>query len=98
MKTAVHSNSVISYHDLNLSKRQEEVRKTFEVLGEATDRQVAKYLGYDINRITGRITELRTRGVVIECADIIGEFGKRVRVCRLRRFDEELFQDNNYDT
>ena len=92
MKTAVHHNSIQSYHGLDLTKRQQEVVKALLVLGEATDQMIADYLNYGINRVTGRITELRNKGVVVESKNIDGEYGKKVRVCRLAEYKEGLFE------
>ena len=83
-KTNVHPNSVDSYHELDLTAKQLQVIDVLIALGSATDKQIADYLGYTVNRITGRITELRNKGVVVECDTIIGEFGKLVRVSKLR--------------
>lgn len=90
MKT-VHENSITSYHGLDLSRRQGEVVRALRVLGKATDQQIADFLDYTVNRVTGRITELRDKGAVIEDHSIIGQFGKPVRVCRLKEYKETLF-------
>ena len=91
MKTAVHQNSIESYHGLDLTKRQSEVVKALLVLEQATDQQIADYLNYTVNRVTGRITELRDKGVIVEDHNIVGEFGKKVRVNRLKEYGETLF-------
>lgn len=91
MKTAVHHNSIEAYHGINLTERQKEVVRAFKSLGSATDRQIAEYLRMDINRICGRICELKEIDVVMEIGNIIGEFGKRVRLCRLKEKQEWLF-------
>ena len=42
-----------------LNKRQEQVLQALKELGNAaTNRQLAKHLGWEVNRITGRINEL----------------------------------------
>ena len=38
-------------------------------LGSGTNRMIAKKLGWDINRVTGRINELRNKGLVIYSGD-----------------------------
>jgi len=83
MKSKVHDNSIEAYHGLKLSKRQAEVVKALQLLGQATDQRIADYLGYTVNRVTGRVTELRDKGVVVEDHSIRGEFGQPNRVCRL---------------
>jgi DNA-binding MarR family transcriptional regulator len=92
MKT-VHPNSILSYRGLNLTQRQHEVITALQLMGEATDVQIADCIGYTVNRVTGRLTELIDKGIVIEDHYVIGEFGKRVRVCRLKNFSENLFQE-----
>ena len=87
----IHANSTHSYHTLKLTQRQKEVINALDVLGQATDTQIADYLGYTVNRVTGRITELRDSGVIVECDTVRGEFGKPVRVCRVKNTKENLF-------
>ena len=42
-----------------LNKRQQQVLQALKELGNsATNRQLAKHLGWEVNRITGRINEL----------------------------------------
>ena len=88
----MHTNSLNAYHNLNLTKRQQEVYTAYATLGEATDQQVADYLGYAINRITGRVRELACKGVVIECDTVMGDMGKLVRVCRIKDIQTTLFE------
>lgn len=66
----VNEKSIASYHQLledgTISKRQSEVLRVLkEELGQATNRMIAKHLDWDINRVTGRISELREKGLVI---------------------------------
>jgi predicted ArsR family transcriptional regulator len=91
MKTAVHENSIIAYDSLPITKRQQEVIDAFKSLGMATDNQIANHLKYTVNRVTGRITELRNRGIIIEASTIKSEFGKPNRVCQLKE-KEMLFK------
>ncbi len=91
MKTKVHKNSIDSYHGLDVSEKQGEVIKALMDLGEATDFAIACHLNYTTNRVTGRISELKEKGIVVECGSIPGEFRKLVRVCRLINFNELLF-------
>ena len=88
MQTNMHPNSIDSYHGLNLTARQSEVVNALRVMGEATDLMLAEYLNLQINQITGRITELRDGGVVIECGSVLGRNNKMVRLCRLKDFQE----------
>lgn len=91
MKTAMHQNSLDAYKGINLTARQSDVVRALRVLGAATDQQIADLLEWPINRVCGRISELKEIGAVGECGNVIGEFGKRVRVCKLREYQETLF-------
>lgn len=53
-----------------ISKRQAQVLKVLhQELGQATNRMIAKKLDWDINRVTGRISELREKGLVEHAGD-----------------------------
>lgn len=88
-----HLNSRKAYGEIPLTQRQFEVVAAFKELGTATDRQVADYLGYTINRVTGRVKELTDKGVLREIGAIKGALGKGVRVSKLvsLNFQESLF-------
>ena len=47
-----------------VSDRQKSVLSTLTIAGPCTNREISKLLGWDINRITGRITELVNLGLV----------------------------------
>tara|TARA_R110000824_G_scaffold181898_6_gene362769 strand:+ start:2856 stop:3173 length:318 start_codon:yes stop_codon:yes gene_type:complete len=70
----INNKSIESYQKLvednTLTKRQAEVLKCLtQELGSGTNRMIAKKLGWDINRVTGRINELRNKGLVIYSGD-----------------------------
>tara|TARA_R100000030_G_scaffold91012_1_gene75923 strand:- start:1777 stop:2037 length:261 start_codon:yes stop_codon:yes gene_type:complete len=69
----VNEKSVDSYHQLlesgTLSKRQAEVYYAIMTLGQCTNRQIAQALSWDINRVTGRVSELRSKHVVEYAGD-----------------------------
>lgn len=70
----VSTTSINSYKKLiknnTLSIRQTEVLKCLKQdLGKGTNRMIAKKLGWDINRVTGRINELREKGLVKNAGD-----------------------------
>ena len=64
----INNKSVESYKLLHknneISKRQIEVLFCLRKLGTATNRMIAKKLKWDINRVTGRVTELRDKRLV----------------------------------
>ena len=47
-----------------IGNKQKKVYKTIKSLGQATNRMLANDLGWDINRVTGRVTELVNLGMV----------------------------------
>ncbi len=63
MKTNVRDTSIESYHKIeNLGDKQQKVLLTIQDLGRCTDRQIATRLGWEINRVTGRRSELAELG------------------------------------
>jgi len=74
LENMVNQKSIDSYNELIadgiISARQHQVLKCLkEELGQATNRMIAKSLGWDINRVTGRITELRNKNLVEYAGD-----------------------------
>ena len=74
MKTNVDNKSIDSYKKLSedntLTKRQIQVLICLKTeLGQATNRMIAKKLGWDINRVTGRVSELRQKGLIEHAGD-----------------------------
>jgi DNA-binding MarR family transcriptional regulator len=58
------------YDEGVISKRQAQVLKVLAVdLKQATNRMIAKHLDWDINRVTGRVSELREKGLVEHAGD-----------------------------
>ena len=47
-----------------MGKRQTTIYTLIKSKGPLTNRQIAKHLGWDINRVTGRVTELVNLGMV----------------------------------
>jgi len=48
-----------------LGSKQKTVYSVIQYLSPATNRNIAKHLGWDINRVTGRVTELVNMGRVM---------------------------------
>ena len=58
------------FDDGVISKRHAQVLKVLKMdLGQATNRMIAKKLDWDINRVTGRVSELREKGLVENAGD-----------------------------
>ena len=49
---------------VNIGAKQKTVYAVILAKGMATNRMIAKELGWDINRVTGRVTELVSKGMV----------------------------------
>lgn len=63
----VRKTQVDSFNELQteINDRQKSVYSVLTVHGNCTNREIAKYLQWDINRVTGRVTELVSRGMVM---------------------------------
>ena len=66
--------SIDSYKQLaennGLTRRQVQVLQALKnELGMGTNRMIAKKLGWDINRVTGRVKELRSKGLIKHAGD-----------------------------
>ena len=48
-----------------IGMKQKTVYGVIKSKGKITNRMIAKHLDWDINRVTGRVTELVSRGMVI---------------------------------
>ena len=62
----IRQTQVDSFNELQkeISDRQKSVYSVLTVHGDCTNREIARYLGWDINRVTGRVTELVNLGMV----------------------------------
>lgn len=55
--------SALAYASLEkLNTKQAEVLEKIEAIEPCSNKQIAKALGWEINRVTGRVTELRQKG------------------------------------
>jgi len=68
--------SIDSYKELvkdnGLTRRQVQVLQILkDEIGMGTNRMIAKKLGWDINRVTGRVKELRSKGLVKYAGDFV---------------------------
>ena len=78
----MNEKSVESYKQLFddnvISKRQAQVLKVLSVdLKQATNRMIAKHLDWVINRVTGRVSELREKGLVEYAGDYYDQATER---------------------
>ena len=52
-----------------VSGKRQQVYNVIKSKGQATNRMIAQELGWDINRVTGRVTELRDKNLVTYAGD-----------------------------
>jgi hypothetical protein len=89
METRMTKTSIDAYNSVELNKRQNEVVTVFNTGLRYTAKEVASRLHYPINRVTGRINELRFVKQVL-VADGTKKVGKvRETLYRLRRQNED---------
>tara|TARA_R110002020_G_scaffold126458_3_gene284217 strand:- start:168 stop:464 length:297 start_codon:yes stop_codon:yes gene_type:complete len=69
METNMNQKSLDAFESIkdDVSKKQLIVLKAIKELGMATNRMLAIHLGWEINRVTGRVNELTKKGFV-KCA------------------------------
>lgn len=65
---AMRQTSIDAYESIReeLSSKQFIVMKAIKDLGMASNRMVAKHLDWEINRVTGRVTELVNKGFITD--------------------------------
>lgn len=66
MKTNVADTSIDAYRSLQLNPSQAAVHETIQGLGVACNQLVADSMGLPVNQVTGRVFELRDKGLVEE--------------------------------
>ena len=65
--TNIQQTSAVAYASLeDLGERQTAVRNAISTLGAACNAKIALYLDIPINQVTGRVFELRDKGLVKE--------------------------------
>lgn len=78
---------VLAYHDLDLSHKQYEViqaMRELQTIGKkASCEAIADHLGYEKNRVTGRIKELFNKQAIEYDGFTTSKFGKHVQSYKL---------------
>ena len=59
------SDTILRHDEISLSEKQLAVLEAIQLIGPASNEEVAHYLGWPINRVVGRTFELREFGVVL---------------------------------
>ena len=81
MQTQLNFTRNNSFHKMkNLGEKQSKVLAAIKSLGKCSAYEASKYLGWEINRVTGRINELEKLGRIKSCSMKVGVFGKPVKV------------------
>lgn len=82
----MHTHSLLAFVSLQekLTDRQKEVLSVYSK-GDFTDHQVAEILGWEINRVSGRVGELIKRKAIVEKESVFKDGSKR-RLCGLATF------------
>lgn len=77
--------SKIAYASIdNLGDKQREVLEKIEEIQPCSNKQIARSLGWEINRVTGRVNELAKKGF-IKCAGMaMGETGRPEKVWEVK--------------
>lgn len=87
MKTNASVTQILSYHDLDLSHKQFEViqaMRDLQAIGKkASCEAIADHLGYEKNRVTGRIAELRNKQAIEYDGFTVSKYGKSVECYKL---------------
>jgi hypothetical protein len=88
----MNENSLLAFRNIQktLTLKQAKVLSIYQRGGEYTDQQVARALGWPINRVSGRVGELLHKLKKIE--KVRDEFidGSKCRVCRLVEEDKQM--------
>lgn len=66
MKTKMRDTSLEAYSEIKseLGKKQMEVLQVIHRLKKCSNRMIAQTLGWEINRVTGRVNELNAEGYI----------------------------------
>lgn len=73
MKTLMNEKSLDAYDSIKdeLGDKQQKVLETVITLGMATNRMISQSLGWEINRVTGRVNELVNKGILVTAGDYL---------------------------
>ncbi len=94
----IASTSIEAYDGIyNLTGKRLEVYKTIKEIEPASNQAIADRLNWPINRVTGRVSELRDMGLVEQDGSRKGKFGARVNTWRLKR-KEKAFNTKEPET
>ena len=88
---AVSDTSRQAYAKIKLGDKQAQVHQALGELGVASNQDIADYLGWPINHVTGRCKELRDYGMVAVHGLKVGKSGNQVKTwCVIDPNDKNL--------
>lgn len=74
---AVANTSLFAYRSIvSLGDKQSKVLEKIEAIQPCSNKQIARALGWEINRVTGRVNELAKMGLIKTERVAIGETGR----------------------
>lgn len=80
-----------------LSDKQEQVYEALKELTTATNDEIADFLGWPINRVTGRVTELRNKDLVTVAGLGKSKAGFSAKVWTWKTADDKKVKDYSND-
>jgi DNA-binding MarR family transcriptional regulator len=91
----IQQTSLLAYAEAKkgLGKKQQLVLEALEEIQPASNRMIAKHLGWEINSVTPRCLELRQRGKVVFAEQSMDEYGKKVNFWKPRKAYEPMERD-----
>lgn len=82
---AVASTSLTAYKSIvNLGAKQTTVLEKIEEIQPCSNRQIARSLGWEINRVTGRVNELAKLGLIKTESIQTGETGRPEKLWQIK--------------
>lgn len=81
---AIADTSLYAYRSINnLGDKQATVLEKIEEIQPCSNKQIARSLGWEINRVTGRVNELAKMGLITTKGAAIGEMGRPEKMWEL---------------
>lgn len=77
--------SMLAYSSIEgLGNKQLEVLEKIEEIGPCSNKQIAKSLKWEINRVTGRVNELHKKGLIKCVGTAVNELGRSEKVWEVK--------------
>lgn len=88
MKTKMNSTSLEAYSDIlpKQAEAQRKVLKALRELGEATNKDIATHLNWEINRVTGRMNELVNARGLVAFAGYSYKTGRKATLWKVKKY------------